>query len=153
MSLPDQNVATHGTMAEPPVPSTSVIRRVLDFEGPRTAPVDPMDIIQDAPNCSGARPNTAIGGDTEQAAAQNPPRPPTEIREVGTKAIRLVQHLTGMVERSDALNQCNQYELNLLQQKVEERDQLIVQRDATVAEKDGAINAYLSTIASHTRSG
>ena len=53
-----------------------------------------------------------------------------------------------MVERSDALNQRNQYELNLLQQKVDERDQFIVQKDATIAEKDGAINAYLSTIAS-----
>ena len=67
---------------------------------------------------------------------------------MGTEAIRLVQHLTGMVERSDALNQCNQYELNLLQRKVDERDQLIVQKDATIAEKDGAINTYLSTIAS-----
>ena len=56
-----------------------------------------------------------------------------------------------MVERSDALNQCNQYKLNLFQQKVDERDQLIVQKDATIAEKDGAINAYLSTIASLTQ--
>ena len=62
------------------MPSTSVIRRALDFEGPRTGLVDPMDIIQDAPNRLGARPNTAIGGDTEQATAQNPPRPATEIR-------------------------------------------------------------------------
>ena len=108
LSLPDQNVTAHGTMAEPPVPSTSVIRRALDFEGPRTGPVDPMDIIQDPPNRSGAHPNTAIGGDTEQAATQNPPRPATEIRVVGTEAIRLVQHVTGMVERSDALNQRNQ---------------------------------------------
>ena len=151
LSSPDQNVAVHGTMAEPPMPSTSMIRRALDFEGPRTGPVDPMDIIQDAPNRSGARSNTAIGGDTEQATAQNPPRPATEIREVGTAAIQLVQHLTGMVEQSDALNQRNQYELNLLQQKVDERDQLIVQKDATIAEKDGAINAYLSTIASLTQ--
>ena len=168
LSSPDQNVAAHGTMAEPPVPSISVIRRALDFEGPRTGhhevsevgshvqppptattgPVDPMDIIQDAPNCSGARPITAIGEDTEQATAQNPPRPAPEIREVGTEAIRLVQHLTGMVERSDALNHRNQYKLNLLQRKVDERNQLIVQKDATIAEKDGAINTYLSTIAS-----
>ena len=151
LSLPDQNVTVHGTMAEPPVPSTSVIRRTLDFEGPRTSPIDPMDIIQDAPNRSGARPNTAIGGDTEQTTAQNPPRLATEIREVGTEAIRLVQHVTGMVERSDALNQRNQYKLNLLQQKVDERDQLIVQKDAIIAEKDGAINTYLSTIASLTQ--
>ena len=151
LSLPDQNVAAHGTMAECPVPSTSVIRWVLDFERPRTGLVDPMDIIQDAPNRSGTRPNTAIGGDTEQSTAQNPPRPTTEIREVGTEAIRLVQHLTSMVERSDALNQRNQYELNLLQRKVDERDQLIVQKDATIAEKDGAINTYLSTIASLTQ--
>ena len=107
LSTPDQNVAAHGTMAEPPVPSTSVIRRALDFDGPRTGhhgvsevgshvqppptattvPVYPMDIIQDTPNRSGAGPNTAIGGDTEQAMAQNPPRPTTEIREVGTEAI------------------------------------------------------------------
>ena len=144
-------MAVHATMAEPHVPSTSVIRRALDFEGPRTGPVDPMDITQDAPNRLGAPPNTAIGGDTAQATAQNPPRPATEIREVGTEAIRLVQHLTGMVERSDALNQRNQYELNLLQQKVDERDQLIVQKNATIAEKDGAINAYLSMIASLTQ--
>ena len=148
---PNQNVAAHGTMVEPSMPSTFVIRRVLDFKGPRTGPVDPMDIIQDAPNRSGARPNTTIGGDMEQAMAQNPPHPATEIREVGTEAIQLVQHLTSMVERSDALNQRNQYELNLLQQKVDERDQLIVQKDATIAEKDGAINAYLSTIASLTQ--
>ena len=168
LSSPDQNVAAHGTMVEPPVPSTSVFRRALDFEGPRTGhhgvpevgnhvqppptattvPVDPMDIIQDAPNHSGAHPINAIGGDTEQATAQNPPRPALEIREVGTEAIRLIQHLTGMVERSDALNHRNQYELNLLQRKVDERDQLIVQKDAIIAKKDGAINAYLSTIAS-----
>ena len=148
LSRPHQNVAVHATMVEPHEHGTSVIQRALDFEAPRTGPADPMDITQDAPNRSGAPPNTAIGGDMEQATAQNPPRPVTEIREVGTEAIRLVQHLTGMVERSDALNQRNQYELNLLQQKVDERDQLIVQKDATIAEKDGAINAYLSTIAS-----
>ena len=127
-------MAAHGTMAEPPVPSTSVIRRALDFEGPctghhgvpevsshvqppptaTTVHVDPMDIIQDAPNRSGARPINAIGGDTEQVTVQNPPRLAPEIREVGTEAIRLIQHLTGMVERSDALNHRNQYELNLL---------------------------------------
>ena len=153
------------------MPSTSVIRRVLDFEGPhtghhgvsevgnhvqppptaRTVPIDPMDIIQDAPNRAGARSINAIGGDMEQATAQNPPRLAPEIREVGTEVIRLVQHLTGMVEQSDALNQRNQYELNLLQQKVDERDQLIVQKDATIAEKDGAINTYLSTIGSLTQ--
>ena len=65
---------------------------------------------------------------------------------MGTEAIRLVQDLTGMVERSDALNQCNQYKLNLLQRKVDERDQLIVQKDATIA-----INTYLSRIASLTQ--
>ena len=142
----DQNVAAHATMAEPPVPSTSGIRRALDFEGPRTGhhgvpevcnhvqppptattlPVDPMDIIQDAPNLSGARRINVIGGDMEQGTAQNPPHPTPEIREVGTVAIRLIQNLSGMVERSDALNQRNQYELNLLQRKVDERDQLIV---------------------------
>ena len=58
-----------------------------------------------------------------------------------------------MVERSDALNQRNQYELNLLQQKVDERDQLIVQKDATIAEKDGTINTYLSMITSLTQQG
>ena len=45
LSRPDQNVAADATMAEPHVPSTSVIRRALDFKGPRTSPVDPMDII------------------------------------------------------------------------------------------------------------
>ena len=36
LSSPDQNVASHGTMAEPPpVPSTSVIPRALNFEEPR----------------------------------------------------------------------------------------------------------------------
>ena len=34
---------------------------------------------------------------------------------------------------------------------MDERDQLIVQKDATIVEKDGAINAYLSTIASLTQ--
>ena len=159
-------------MAEPPpVPSTSVISRVLNFEGPRTGDhgvpevasqvqppptttpvhVDSMDIVHDAPNRPGARPINAIGGDTKQATAQNPPRPAPEIREVDTKAIRLIQHLTGMVERADALNQRNQYELNLLQRKVDERDQLVVEKDATIAEKDGAINTYLFMIATLTQ--
>ena len=66
---------------------------------------------------------------------------------MGTKAIQLIQRLIGMVERTDALNQCNQYKLNLLQRKVDERDQLIIEKDATIVEKDGAINTYLSTIA------
>ena len=56
-----------------------------------------------------------------------------------------------MVERIDALNKRNQYELNLLQQKVDERDQLIHEKDATIAEKDGAINTYSSTIATFTQ--
>ena len=56
-----------------------------------------------------------------------------------------------MVERTDALNKRNQYELNLLQQKVDEKDQLIVEKDATIAEKDGAINTYRSTIATLTQ--
>ena len=80
---------------------------MLTFEGPRTGDhgvlqvasqvqppptatpihVDPMDIIQDAPNRPGARSINAISGDTEQAPAQNPPRPALEIREVGTEAI------------------------------------------------------------------
>ena len=34
---------------------------------------------------------------------------------------------------------------------MDERDQLIVQKDAIIAEKDGAINTYLSTIASLTQ--
>ena len=165
-------MATHGTMAEPPpVPTTSVIPQTLNFEGPRTGDhgvpevasqvqppsiampvhVDPMDIIHDPPNCSGARPINAISGDTKQATAQNPPCPAPEIREVGTEAIRLIQHLTGMVEWTDALNQRNQYELNLLQLKVDERDQLIVQKDATITKKDGAINTYLSMIATLTQ--
>ena len=117
------------------MPSTSVISLALNFEGPRTGDhgipevasqvqpppttmpvhVDSMDIVQDAPNRPGARPINAIGGDTKQATAQNPPCPAPEIREVGTEAIRLIQHLTGMVERTHALNQCNQHELNLLQ--------------------------------------
>ena len=56
-----------------------------------------------------------------------------------------------MIERTYALNQRNQFELNLLQQKVDERDQLIVEKDATIAEKDGAINTNLSTIATLTQ--
>ena len=149
------------------MPSTSMIPRALNFEGPRTGDhgisevashvqppttamsvhVDPMDIVQDAPNRHGARPINTIGGDTEHTTAQNPPRHTPKIREASTEAIRLIQHLTGMVEQTDALNQYNQYELNLLQRKVDERDQLIVEKDATIVEKDGAINTYLSTIA------
>ena len=108
LSSPDPNAASHGTMAEPPpVPSTSVISWVLNFEGPCTRDhgvlevanqvqppstatpvhVDPMDIVQDAPNRLGAHPINTIGGDTEQATAQNPPHPASEIREVGTEAI------------------------------------------------------------------
>ena len=91
LSLPDQNVAAHGTMAEPPVPSASVIPRALNFEGPRTGDhgvpevgshvqppptatpihVDPMDIIQDAPNRPGACPINAIGGDSRYRVSDN----------------------------------------------------------------------------------
>ena len=85
LSSLDQNVAAHGTMAELLMPSTSVIRRALNFEGPRTrhhgvlevgshvqppptamlVHVDPMDIIQNAPNRPGTRPINVIDGDTE----------------------------------------------------------------------------------------
>ena len=56
-----------------------------------------------------------------------------------------------MVERTDALNKRNQYELNLLQRKVDEKDQLIVEKDATITEMDGAINTYHSTIVTLTQ--
>ena len=56
-----------------------------------------------------------------------------------------------MIEQTDALNKRNQYKLNLLQRKVDEKDQLIVGKDATIAEKDGAINTYRSTIATLTQ--
>ena len=86
LSSLDQNVASHGTMAEPPpVPNTFMIPRALNFEGPRTGDhgvlevashvqpppttmpvnVHPMNIVQDAPNRPGAHPINAIGGDTE----------------------------------------------------------------------------------------
>ena len=102
LSSPDQNVAAHGTMAEPPpMPSTSVFPRALNFEGPHTGDhgvlevanqvqppptatlvhVDPMDIVQDASNQPGACLINAIGVDIERATAQNPPRPAPEIRE------------------------------------------------------------------------
>ena len=151
--------------------STSIVR-VLNFEGPHTREhgiledasqvqppptptsvhVDPMDIVEAAPNRPSARPTNTISGDTKQVTTQNPPHPAPEIREVGTKAIRLIQHLTGIVERTDALNKCNQYELNLLQRKVDEKNQLIVEKDATIAEKDAAIGckyARLCTFSSH----
>ena len=51
-----------------------------------------------------------------------------------------------MVERSYVLNKHNHYELNLLQQKVDDNDQFIIEKDAIIAEKDGAINTYHSTI-------
>ena len=158
-------------MAEPPpVANTSIVCQ-LNFERPRTGEhgvledvsqvqppptatsvhVDPIDIIEAAPNRPGTHPTNAISGDIEQVTAQNPPRPAPEIREVGTKAIRLIQHLTSMVEQSDALNKCNHYKLNLLQQKIDEKDQLIVEKDAIIAEKDGAIKTYRSTIATLTQ--
>ena len=101
LSSPDPNAASHGTMAEPPpVPSTSMIPRALNFEGTRTGDhgvsevasqvqppptathvhVDPMDIVEATPNCPGACPINAISGDIEQATAQNPPHPALEIR-------------------------------------------------------------------------
>ena len=150
--------------------STS-IARYLNFERPRTREhgvledanqvqppstatsvhIDPMDIVEAASNRPGTRPTNAINGNTEQVTAQNPPRPAPEIGEVGTKAIQLIQHLTGMVEQNDALNKHNHYKLNLLQRKIDERDQLILEKDATIVEKDGAINTYLSTIATLTQ--
>ena len=107
--------------------STSMIPWALNFKGLRTGEhgvlevasqvqlppiatlvhVDPMDIVQAAPNHPNAHPINVISGDTEQVTAQNPPYPTPEIREVGTKAIRFIQHLTSIVERSDALNKRN----------------------------------------------
>ena len=108
LSSPNQNAPSHGTMAKPPpMPNTSMIPRALNFEGPRTGEhgvlevasqmqlpptatpvhVDPMDILQAAPNRPSACPINAISGDTEQVTAQNPPRPAPKIREVGTEAI------------------------------------------------------------------
>ena len=69
--------------------------------------VDSMDIIEATPNRLGARPTNTISGDTKQVTTQNPPRPAPEIREVDTEAIRLIQHLTGIVERTNALNKHN----------------------------------------------
>ena len=158
-------------MAEPPSVASTSIARQLNFEGPHTGEhevledtshvqppltatfvhVDPMDIIEATSNHPGAHPTNAISGDTKQVSAQNPPRPTSKIREVGTKAVRLIQHLTGMVEQSDALNKRNHYESNLLQRKVHKKDQLIVEKDAIIAEKDGAINTYRSTIATLTQ--
>ena len=106
----------------------------------------PMEIIDATPNPPSARPTNEISSDSEQMMAQNPPCPAPKIREVGSEAIRLICHLTGMVEWSDALNKRNQNELNLLQQKVDEKDQLIVEKNAIIAEKDGVINTYRSTI-------
>ena len=171
LSLPDPNAASHGTMAEHLHPASTSIVQALNFEGPHTREhgvledasqvqppptatsihVDPMDIVEAAPNRPGAHPANAISGDTEQVTAQNPPHLAPEIREVGIEAIRLIQHLTDMVERTDALNKRNQYELNLLQRKIDDKDQLKVQKDATIAEKDGAINTYHSTIATLTQ--
>ena len=106
--------------------STS-IAWALNFEGPHTREhgvskeasqvqpppiatsihVDPMDIVEDAPNRPGARPTNAISRDTEQVTTQNPPHLAPEIRKVGTEAIRLIQHLTSIVKRTDALNKRN----------------------------------------------
>ena len=170
LSEPDPNAASHGIMAErPPMASTSIARQ-LNFEGPRNEEhgvledasqvqppptatsihVDPMEIVDATPNCPDTCPTIEISGDTEQVMAQNPPHPAPEIRKVGSEAIRLIQHLIGMVERSDALNKRNHNELNLLQRKVDEKDQLIVEKDAIIVEKNGAINTYRSTIATLT---
>ena len=166
LSESDSNAASHDTMAEPPPMASTSITRQLNFKGPRNGEygvledasqvqppptatfvhVDPMEIVEAAPNRPGARSTNAISRDTKQVTSQNPPCPAPEIREVGTKVIRFIQHLTSMVEQSDALNKPNHYELNLLQRKVDEKDQLIVEKDAIIAEKDGAINTYRSTI-------
>ena len=95
---------------------------------------DPMKIVDATPNPLGARDTNEISGDIEQVMAQNPPCPVPKIRILGNKAIQFIRHLTSMVERSDALNKHNQNELNLLQQKVDEKNQLIVEKDAIIAE-------------------
>ena len=110
LSSPDPNAASHGTMAEPPPVASTSIARALNFKGPHSREhgvledasqvqlpstatsvhIDPMDIVEAAPNHHGARPTNAISGDTEQVTAQNPPHPALEIKEVGTEAIRLI---------------------------------------------------------------
>ena len=88
-----------------------------------------------------------ITEDMEQVTAQNPLPLESEVRATSIQAIQLICHLTATIEWSDALNKRNQNELNLLQQKVKEKDQIIVQKDAIIVETDGTINSHLSTIA------
>ena len=68
----------------------------------------------------------------------------------GIQAIQLIHHLKATIERSVTLNKRDQNELNLLQQKVEEKDQINIQKDAIIAERDSTINSHLFTIATLT---
>ena len=59
---------------------------------------------------------------TEQVPAQIPPLLESEVRAADIQAIQLIRHFTATIERSDALNKHNHNKLNLLQQKIEEKD-------------------------------
>ena len=130
----------HGTVPSP---------RHLDFEGPCTVGrADlPTPVQPSRTSASNQTDLIDITEGTEQVPARNPPPLEFEIRAASIQVIQLIRHLTAMIKQSDALNKCNHNELNLLQQKVEEKDQIIVQKDGIIAERDGTVNSHLSMIA------
>ena len=63
-----------------------------------------------------------ITENTQQVTTQNLAPIESKVRAARTQAIQVIRHLMGMMERNEALNKPNQNELNLLQQKVDEKD-------------------------------
>ena len=124
----------------------------LDFGRPSTAEraVLPTQVQPSHASTSNKTDLMDITEGTEQAPTQSPPPLQSEVTTAGIQSIQLICHLMATIEQFDALNKCNHNELNLLQQKVEEKDHIIVQKNAIIAERDGTINSHLSTIATLT---
>ena len=110
-----------GTIAERPPHGSASSSHHLDFGGPSTAKHAVLPT-----NASNQTDLMDITEGTEQVSAQSPPPLQSEVTAADIQAIQLIRHLTATIERSDALNKRNYNELNLLQQKVEEKDQIIV---------------------------
>ena len=138
-----------GTTAECPHHGIESSSRHLDFGGPSTAEREVLPtLVQPSHDSASNQVDLMdITKGTKQVPPQSPPLLQFEVTAANIQAIQLICHLMARIERSDALNKCNHNELNLLQQKVEEKNHIIVQKDAIIAERDGTINSHLSTIA------
>ena len=127
----DAHANEQGTMIERPPHGTVSSFHHLDFGRPSIVEraVLPTQVQRSCASASNQADLMDITEGIEQVSAHNPPPFEFEIRAANIQALRLIRHLMATIERSDALNKCKHNKLNLLQQKIEQKDQIIFQKD------------------------